>query len=66
MELFWAATEANDLILTLDLRHQLEDVPSIFGQLVHANNHDAFEPFKLWTKDLLASGIISGKKLMKL
>ena len=61
MKLFWAATCEDNLILTLDLRHQLEETPSLFGQIIRPDNLAAFQPFQLYTKELISSGIFHGE-----
>ena len=63
--MFWAGTRENNLILTFDFRHQMEDEEeakdSLFRKIVNEKNADAFKPYQLYTKELIASGIYSGK-----
>ena len=55
MKLVWAATRENNLILTLDVRES-----DGFDQIVNADNLEAFQPYQLYTKELIASGIFGG------
>ena len=71
MKLFWACTRENNLILTFDLRHQLEDENGkeikngIFNRIVNEKNVEAFKPYQLFTKELIASGIFGGESIRK-
>ena len=65
--MFWAATRENNLILTPDLRYQLDEaernLPNQFDPLINPSNSDAFKPFQLSTKELIVSGIFDGKQV---
>ena len=65
LKLFWAGTRENNLILTFDFRHQMEDEDeakkSLFRKIVNEKNADAFKPYQLYTKDLISLGIFGGK-----
>ena len=61
LKLFWAATRENNLILTFDLRYQLDEKPNQFDSIISPTNSAAFESFRLTTKELIVTGIFDGE-----
>lgn len=68
MKLFWTATRENNLILAFDLLHEYKDEHGnlikngLFNRIVNSTKSDAFQPYQLFTKELIASGVFGGKE----